>query len=341
MKIRRVRGFTLIELLVVIAIIAVLIALLLPAVQAAREAARRSQCINNLKQIGLALHNYVNTVGTFPPGTSIAFSNPGNPNQTWGTFGAHAMLLPYIEQTPIYNACNFNYTCWWDVGAAINATVFNTKLSVYLCPSDGKAGQANLNNYYGSLGTTTNIWNTNSTGFLGTYVSPPIADFMDGTSNTIAFSEALVGNLQQKDPWRAGMSGVSGGAGVNFDANNVQAGVLTDLQMCTQAYNTGSGGTYENNRGFRWATGSPGITLFNTIIPPNSSNYQWSACRLGCTGCGVDFGNYLNATSNHPGGANTLMGDGSVKFMKSSINMFIWWALGTRANGETLSADAY
>src|SRR3981081_2610771 len=100
------RGFTLIELLVVISIIAVLIALLLPAVQAAREAARRIQCVNNMKQMGLALHNYHQAVGSFPLGAAIAYDNFPN-TTTWGTFSAHAFLLPYIEQTPLYNACNF------------------------------------------------------------------------------------------------------------------------------------------------------------------------------------------------------------------------------------------
>src|SRR5829696_980857 len=106
-RVKPLRGFTLIELLVVIAIIAVLIALLLPAVQAAREAARRSQCVNNLKQMGLAMHNYHSVIGTFPMGNARAFEAPGVVTD-WGTFSAHAMLLPYVEQQALYNSCNFS-----------------------------------------------------------------------------------------------------------------------------------------------------------------------------------------------------------------------------------------
>src|SRR5271156_5073566 len=123
----RRRGFTLIELLVVIAIIAVLIALLLPAVQAAREAARRSQCTNNLKQIGLALHNYHASQGSFPLATSVAVGggSAGTNYQPWGTWSALALMLPYLEQQPLYAAANFNLTCSWGAGQVINSTAFN------------------------------------------------------------------------------------------------------------------------------------------------------------------------------------------------------------------------
>ena len=161
----RHRGFTLIELLVVIAIIAVLIALLLPAVQSAREAARRAQCTNNLKQIGLALHNYHQAIGTFPMGNTLGYSYVGT-QTSWGTFSAHAQMLPYLEQTPIYNSCNFNWDIWYGTGANINATVWNTKVNAFLCPSDAKAGQTSLNSYYGSFGTGTNPWASQTNGIF-------------------------------------------------------------------------------------------------------------------------------------------------------------------------------
>jgi prepilin-type N-terminal cleavage/methylation domain-containing protein len=128
MRVSRRGGFTLIELLVVIAIIAVLIALLLPAVQSAREAARRSQCINNMKQMGLAMHNYHSAVGTFPMGNTIAYSDPGV-QTSWGTFSAHALLLPYLEQAPLYNACNFSWNVWYDVGASATTSITTTARS--------------------------------------------------------------------------------------------------------------------------------------------------------------------------------------------------------------------
>ena len=341
MKIRSRRGFTLIELLVVIAIIAVLIALLLPAVQAAREAARRSQCINNLKQIGLGLHNYHQAIGTFPLANAVAYSDPGNQTD-WGTWSAQAMMLPYLEQIALYNSMNFAWDCWWGTGSGYNSTAFNTNLNIFICPSDGESPRSgNNNNYFGSLGTTTDPWNVNATGIFAHKTSYSVADITDGTSNTIAFGEALVASaLSNRAKWRGGVTPTSASAGTAIDANQVQAGVLSDLQTCTQIFNSGSNPA-GNNKGYRWGTGSPGIGHFNTIVTPNSVTYPWSGCRYGCVGCGNDYGQYITTTSNHSGGVNAAMGDGSVRFFKSSIAQNVWWALGTRSNGEVLSADSY
>ena len=333
------RGFTLIELLVVIAIIAVLIALLLPAVQAAREAARRAQCVNNLKQIGLAIHNYHSANNVFPMSNTVAASATNNPNQEWGTWSAQALMLGYMEQTAIYNAINFSWTNWWGTGSPINATAFNTNINSYLCPSDGFAGTNNNNSYYASLGTTLNVWTPDATGVFAHRAAYGVRDITDGTSNTVAFGEALVGSSKPQERWRGAVTGVNGTQGGLFDAWQNQTGVMSDLQLCTQAWQ--SGGQYTTNRGWRWGAGSPGISSFHTIVPPNSLTYQWSGCRYGCGGCGIDFGNIINSTSNHSGGANFGMADGSVKFIKGSISMNTYWALGTKDGGEVVSSDAF
>ena len=239
----RRRGFTLIELLVVIAIIAVLIALLLPAVQSAREAARRAQCVNNLKQIGLALHNYHSATGAFPPGHSqganggasgLPYSGYGG----WTEFSAQALMLPYMEQTPLYNAINFSYCGGYSAAGAINFTGFTARVSSFLCPSDNYAngggaitsstGTPNINSYRASVGTTSAPYWTNAaaptqgagyggcspdpfnyngntppgnpgcapyaTGLFCYWFSYGINDCTDGTSNTVAYSESLVGD---------------------------------------------------------------------------------------------------------------------------------------------------
>jgi prepilin-type N-terminal cleavage/methylation domain-containing protein/prepilin-type processing-associated H-X9-DG protein len=342
----RLRGFTLIELLVVIAIIAVLIALLLPAVQAAREAARRSQCVNNLKQIGLGLHNYHQAIGTFPLANAVSYDGVGSVTE-WGTWSGQAMMLPYLEQTPIYNNINFSWNCWYGTGQPINSTVFNTNLNIFMCPSDGMVGRSNNNNYVGCMGTTTDPWSTESTGVFAHKTSCGLRDITDGSSNTIAFSEGLVSGTMQGETWRDGVSfgqqdansqdGQQGGA---FDAYASRAIVMSDLAACSTAFQTGSNPP-GNDKGYRWGTGSPGVTYFNTIVPPSSTQYRWGGCRFGCAGCGFEFGQYENATSNHAGGVNCLMADGSVRFVKSSISMNTWWALGTKATGEVLSSDSF
>jgi prepilin-type N-terminal cleavage/methylation domain-containing protein/prepilin-type processing-associated H-X9-DG protein len=354
MSLRERRGFTLIELLVVISIIAVLIALLLPAVQSAREAARRAQCTNNLKQIGLAMHNYHSTHDNFPLGCSQGRFNVTDANPaTWGNWSPQALMLNYMEAAPLYNAINFNFTGDNGQAAYVNSTVWNTRVSSYLCPSDGLAGVTNINSYAGSIGTS--VWRNNAednkatvsrtTGVFAEYASSGVRDCTDGTSNTIAYGEALVGEQRdQLNRWRSSPMGVSlpsitfTSNGL-YDASSQQAGVLTALQVCTKRFEAK---VSSPARGKRWGWGSPGIGLFNTIAPPNSTQYPWAACRDNCDGgCNADRAAFANATSAHPGGCNFLLADGSVKFIKSSINMTTYWALGTKGNGEVISADSF
>src|SRR5262245_19259914 len=190
------RAFTLIELLVVISIIAVLIALLLPAVQAAREAARRTQCVNNMKQIGLALHNYHARNDSFPLGCSSGVAVLPYTFQNQRNWSALALILGDIEGGTLYNAINFNFSAEGTNAAPINLTAYNTGINTYHCPSDPNA-RNNANNYFASKGTTTVKSSLTSSGLFCLLNCFAIRDVTDGTTNTIAFSEGIVGNGQK------------------------------------------------------------------------------------------------------------------------------------------------
>jgi prepilin-type N-terminal cleavage/methylation domain-containing protein/prepilin-type processing-associated H-X9-DG protein len=372
----RWRGFTLIELLVVIAIIAVLIALLLPAVQAAREAARRAQCVNNLKQIGLAMHNYHTANNVLPPGSAASF-NPlndmdggGVPCVNWMGWSAQGLLLGYLEQGPMYSAINFSFDPVSWPSYPFNSTYSNTKIASFLCPSDGLAGQSCINSYYASEGTTDAGYfyvPTASTpqGCTGNDVpglfafarAYGIQAITDGTSNTVAFSEGLAGTTGSvPQRWSTGVNtNLSGSTSppvyqdvwTTIGAGQTPPGTIISgiLQTCSTNFATATvNNGLQSYRGHYWAWGAEAMSIFNTIVPPSSPQIQWGVCRFGCFGCGVnssDHSNITNANSNHPGGANVCMADGHVQFIKSSISMQVWWSLGTKARGEVISSDSY
>jgi len=344
------RGFTLIELLVVIAIIAVLIALLLPAVQAAREAARRAQCINNLKQIGIALHNYHTANDTFPPGAAMAYGKaPGQADDitNWNNWSASALLLGYLEQATLYNAINFNIAALYPSAfppTAANTTMYDMRIASFLCPSDPEAGRIRINNYHMCLGASTNGLSNNTTGIFSNLVARGIRDVTDGSSNTIAYSEVIVGAANNGNTTRQnGVVDATYPSGSQLaDAFTNQPLVLSALQACNTQWKTStSASSFTNRGGERWGWGTTGVSMFVTIVTPNSKTYPWRSCRNQCSGCGADAAQVSNATSFHPGGVNVCMGDGSVKFLKDSINMQTWWSLGTRGRGEIVSSDSY
>jgi prepilin-type processing-associated H-X9-DG protein len=254
-----------------------------------------------------------------------------------------------MEAQPIYNSCNFNWVVWWDGGWPVNLTVTNTILNVFICPSDGQSPDppnsrqwyGDTNNYFASMGTTTDWYiRPDSTGIFAQGLAYGVQSVTDGTSNTIAFSEAMIATDTIWLPWRGGLAAPGGGQNYLLDGRTNLVTLMADLALCTQYWQTRQYPAGTNDKGFRWAMGGRGLTMFNTIVPPNATQYQWSGCRLDHVG-GFAFGQYSNATSAHPGGANVMMGDGSVRFVKGSINLQTWWAIGTRNGGEVISSDSY
>jgi len=344
------RGFTLIELLVVIAIIAVLISLLLPAVQSAREAARRAQCINNLKQLALASHNYISSNNVLPQG--IQWQYDPNSQQYWSSGSFLVPLMQYTEQQPLFNAVNFNINMW----NAPNTTISGAGISTLWCPSDGiisnlyvyPAGAGALDNvtlpmHYSSYGANAGEWftesdpqsNANGLIFLSSHVG--IAEITDGTSNTLLMAERAHGK-----------------------------------------YTNGQNGTSNDQQSWNWWTsGNYGDTMFCTMWPINPFNkIAQLTYNDGVNGAGSMDGGangwVAAASSFHPGGANFAFADGSVKFLKESIQTWnptltngmpmgvtrqtaspsdfliargttigVYQALSTRNGGEVISADAY
>jgi prepilin-type N-terminal cleavage/methylation domain-containing protein/prepilin-type processing-associated H-X9-DG protein len=355
------RGFTLIELLVVIAIIAVLIALLLPAVQSAREAARRSQCVNNLKQIGLAIANYEGANGAYPAGDM----------PWWTEWSAHTMLLPYVEQQALFNSINFASTRPFNGTALmhdgiVNSTAEYTIIGTFLCPSDQNrlTSPWGPNNYMANAGAAPNSFYGGdgngdvSDGANGLMSGPfiftgvdngqhgkavKVADVADGLSNSAAFSE------------RVKAIGTKAGGNSPFDtmkptasltnANSLgfipmRGGLETTPQLfyqkCSQNPPKPSALGHDmavqldgEISGASWSAGLLDATRYNHVMPPNT----WS-CRAGVLAAYV-------ASSRHSGMVNVLFLDGSVRAVKQTINLPTWWALGSRSGGEIVASDSY
>lgn len=332
-------GFTLIELLVVIAIIAILVALLLPAVQQAREAARRSSCKNNLKQIGLALHNYHDTHRVFP-------FRRGGPNHEGGNrWSGFVHMLPYLEQSALYDSfmaraqTGNSIRPWqeWSSGGVRPTTQY---LSVLMCPSDTNAdppgGQAPSNYAFAVGDNWLRVNSSNPRGMFGYRSKVKMRDITDGTSNTVAMGEVIRPQSNRR------MGDV---------ANNLTSAAFQTPQACLDTWddanNTFVSGqsTVGNDQkvGYRWADGGLCFTSFSSALPPN----RGPSCATG----GDASDGIIVSASRHAGGAQVIMADGAVRFISENIDSGdptatvptggpspygVWGALSTKSGGEVL-----
>lgn len=353
------RAFTLIELLVVIAIIAILISLLLPAVQQVREAARRTQCRNNLKQLGLALHNYADASGTLPPGRIVylrsnddhAAGFGGATNGKGNCFSAFAQLLPQIDQMAMYNQINFNT----GPDTTPNNNIADVQPTMFVCPSD--TGVPTLVQGTGFVGVTSYVMNTGTTfpvspnnpagvpvtGVFFENSRVRIQDISDGTSQTICLSEQILSSPSDptSNPFTSSSTGFwngvtpSTGFVLTTGNNNATAGPeLTNYpDQCV------SGNILQTTRGNRLLYGAPGHTMYNHIRGPNDMSID---CRGGLPHSSRNFyywsrlSHNVAAHSQHIGGVHSLFADGHTQFINSTIDLSIWQELGSRNGGEII-----
>ena len=348
----RVHGFTLVELLVVIAIIGILVALLLPAVQAAREAARRMQCTNNLKQIALAQHNYHDTYKNFATASSWR-RGPDSRRESWSE---KVMLLPFLEQQPAYDQTNWSIQPYDPHGwhGNDNIQTQSTKLSMFNCPSNPSEQANGRGNFTYAVNTGTAFHPPhrgtagaapnsvgNGTGMVAFMRYDPrsnpdrndamvrFASVTDGTANTAFYSEFVIGDENRRD--------VNDKKQHKFQVYSWTGGNTNKAARDSCLAHTGLV-TPDRGRmrgaGWAWSFMGTGNGYSHTMLPNDK------ACHCYSSGCDDWYGrNQMSASSFHPGGVNVALADGSVRNVAETVSEDVWWAVGTRAGGETESLD--
>ncbi|QDT36414.1 DUF1559 domain-containing protein [Stratiformator vulcanicus] len=336
-------AFTLIELLVVIAIIAVLIALLLPAVQQAREAARRSQCKNNLKQIGLALHNYLDVNSYLPP--SFCLPN-GTSTGNGGQWSVHARILPFVEEANLYRLADLSLP----YDDAANGNIANTKVGLFQCPSDigdRPRGTEHYPTSYGANMGTWFVWDNDSfargNGAFAPNAKWSTAEFTDGTSNTLCFSEVKAWTPYLRDTDALPEPTTLPGTGPA--TLSLVSGQTTGDATKVKGSEIGNGTGHTE-----WVDGRVHQTGFTVALPPNSfvpiegtgsagspaiRDGDFTNCREGKS---CDEPTYAAVTSRsyHVGGVQSLLMDGSAHFMSENIDLGLWRILGQRNDGDVI-----
>jgi prepilin-type processing-associated H-X9-DG protein len=315
------------------------VALLLPAIQAAREAARRSQCVNNMKQLALGYQNYHDTFKRLPAFVYRSYGATNNWASHWEGFSAHTMILPYIEQQANWDEFTRVYQYSPDLWEGWRTGTFQAlsdqAMPAFRCPSDPGmrfGTDAGNCNYAVSAGPMYTVWNPPNGRNLGVFSRDSetnFADIVDGTSNTIALGEMLVG-----DNNNALYTPGDVVRGIAYAGSSLYP---TDAQLAAygQACDTPTAIANQHSHGGReWIAPMPTQTVFNTVAPPN---WRYPTCQ-NCTGCGwMDSDGVFPARSRHPGGANHALVDGSVRFISNDVNLQTYQWLGSKDGGEAIA----